>query len=327
MKTKILITGCCGYVGNAMVLDLLKRKKEFDVRVTSRIGKMVDHPEISCFCCEPFEERPNLREALEGVDVVVHASALEKANHGTPVEISTLQRIFVLGSVYLAQAAAQAGVKRFVFLSTIEVDGEVTPPGKKFYADSVPRPKLALGKTMLAAEREVRKIAEESKMELVIVRCPMVYGPECSNLFRVVQLMVQFCLPLPLGSTGDNERSLVSIDNLVDFLRCVSVHEKAANEVFLVSDGQDLSTLQIFKLLARTGHRPCMLWPFPKKLLSLFNSYIGRRTWGEFFFESRVEDITKNRLLLNWIPPISVEEGFARSWYKKEKLSVRKEEG
>lgn len=326
MKTKILVTGSCGYVGSAMVLDLLKRKHEFDVRITSRIGQTVNHPGVLCFSCESFDERPNLREALERVDVVVHTAALEKANQGAAVEISTLQRIFVLGSVYLAQAAAQAGVKRFVFLSSIEVDGEVTPPGKKFYADSVPRPKLALGKTMLAAEREIRRVAEETAMELVIVRCPMIYGPECHNLFKAVQLMVKYCLPLPLGSTGDNERSLVSIDNLVDFLRCVSLHEKAANEVFLISDGHDLSTLQIFQLLAKTGNRPCLLWPFPKKLLSLFNSYIGRRTWGEFFFESRVEDITKNRLLLNWKPPISIEEAFARSWQAKEQLHFQKDE-
>ena len=167
---------------------------------------------------------------------------------------------------------------------------------------------------MYEAEKELIRVGDETGMEIVIVRPPLIYGPDCQNLFGEVKIMVDYCLPLPLRSCKRNHRSLVGIDNLVDFLICCATHPDAANETFLVSDGEDLSTLNIFKLLAKTHHRPCLLWPFPPILVRLFNSYIGRQAWEEFFFQSQVADIHKAQLVLGWTPPLSVEQSFRRSW-------------
>ena len=171
-----------------------------------------------------------------------------------------------------------------------------------------------IGKALLEAEKELIRVGDETGMEIVIVRPPLIYGPDCQNLFGEVKIMVDYCVPLPLRSCKRNHRSLVGIDNLVDFLICCATHPDAANETFLVSDGEDLSTLNIFKLLAKTHHRPCLLWPFPPILVRLFNSYIGRQAWEEFFFQSQVADIHKAQLVLGWTPPLSVEQSFRRSW-------------
>ncbi|MCD7988715.1 MAG: NAD-dependent epimerase/dehydratase family protein [Klebsiella quasipneumoniae] len=320
-KTQVLVTGANGYIGNALVNFLLGRS-EFEVRVAARRGSVLNCPKVHAFTIGNLEDEPDLIRPLAGCDVVYHCATLAGSNSPHLHEFSLLQKVNVQGTANLARQAANAGVKRFVFVSTIQVDGETTPPGKKFFADSLPRPKLAVGMSMLRAEQELKEISRHTGMEIVIVRTPIVYGPECRNIFRLAQEIVRYCCPLPLRSTYGNMRSLVGIDNLTSFLFCVATHPKAANETFLVSDGQHMSTLQIFKLLAETCGRPCLLWAFPTKLLSLFNSYIGRRSWGEFLFENLVVDIGKNKALLGWKPPFSVEDQFTRSWKKRKVLGA-----
>ncbi|MCD8340370.1 MAG: NAD-dependent epimerase/dehydratase family protein [Burkholderiales bacterium] len=313
---KVLITGANGYIGNALTVACLKNPS-YTVTATARRGSILDCKKVEAYKIGNMEDEPNFSKPLKGCDIVFHCATLAPVNSVRHFDYSKIQRINVLGSAHLARQAVAAGVKRFVFISTVEVNGDTTPLGKRFFATSLPRPKRAMGMSMLHAENELKLIAKETGMELVIVRTPMAYGPECSNMFRAIQLMVQFCLPLPLRMASHNERSLIGIDNLVDFLLCVATHPKAANETFLVSDSRPLSTLQIFKLLAETGGKPCLLWPFPTKLLELFNSYIGRQTWGDFLFASRVVDIKKNMSLLNWKPPYSIEQQFTKSWGKR----------
>lgn len=312
---KILVTGSNGYVGNALVLALLNRKKEFAVKAAARRGSILNAKSIETVQVGSLEESPDYREAFNGCDVLIHcATRGSMRSHEGWLDEEALHRINVLGTAHLAREAFRSGVKRFVFLSSLQVNGLETPRGKKFYADSLPRPKSPVGKAMLEAEKELVRLGEETGMEIVIVRPPLIYGPECQNLFGEVKLMVDYCLPLPLRLCKKNHRSLIGIDNLVDFLICCATHPAAANETFLVSDGEDLSTLNIFKLLAKTRHRPCCLWPFPPILVRLFNSYIGRQAWEEFFFRSQVADIHKTKLLLDWTPPVSVEQSFRRSW-------------
>ncbi len=303
-------------MGNALVAALVKNPN-YEIRVTNRWGTFTQE-NVKTYAINNIGDEADFTEALRECDVVYHCATIAPINSTVRLEFSTLQRINGTRSAHLARQAAIAGVKRFVFLSSVLVNGDTTPPSKKFFADSLPRPKFAVGISMLNAENELKRIAQELGMELVIVRTPLVYGPECSNIFRAVQFMVHYCLPLPFHSAGTNKRSLIGIDNLVNFLLCAGSHSKAANETFLVSDDHDISALEIFRLLAKTGGRPCALWPFPTKLLSLFNSYIGRRTWGEFMFENMVVDLTKNRALLNWSPPYSIEDQFTRSWKKRQ---------
>lgn len=319
MKTKILVTGANGYVGNSLVLALLNRTKEFTVKAAARHGSILHSKELEAFKVGSLEDNPDYQEALRGIDVVIHCAAKvsPRKTHGW-TDQTAYRRANVLGTAHLAREAHRAGVKRFVFVSSIQANGEVTPPGKKFYPDSLPRPKRAFGISMLMAEKELKRVGEETGMEIVIVRAPMVYGPESKNLFSACQKMQKYCLPLPFLWCKNNRRSMVSIDNLVDFLIKAACHPKAANELFLVSDGHDLSTYEIFKLLAQTSHRPCLLWPFPIALLRLFNSYIGRIAWDEFFFESQAVDLAKAKLVLDWTPPESVEAGFKRSWEERQ---------
>ena len=260
---KILVTGSNGYIGNALVLALLNRKKEFTVRAAARRGSILNSKSFETVRLGSLEESLDYVEAFKGCDVLIHcASRGSMRGHEGWLDEAALHRINVLGTV----------------------------------------------------QKELTRVGEETGMEIVIVRPPLIYGPDCQNLFGEVKIMVDYCLPLPLRSCKRNHRSLVGIDNLVDFLICCATHPDAANETFLVSDGEDLSTLNIFKLLARTHHRPCLLWPFPPILVRLFNSYIGRQAWEEFFFQSQVADIHKAQLVLGWTPPLSVEQSFRRSW-------------
>ena len=297
---KILVTGSNGYIGNALVLALLNRKKEFTVRAAARRGSILNSKSFETVRLGSLEESLDYVEAFKGCDVLIHcASRGSMRGHEGWLDEAALHRINVLGTVHMAREAHRAGISRFIFLSSLQVNGPETPAGKRFYADSLPRPKSPIGKALLEAEKELTRVGEETGMEIVIVRPPLIYGPDCQNLFGEVKIMVDYCLPLPLRSCKRNHRSLVGIDNLVDFLICCATHPDAANETFLVSDGVDLSTLNIFKLLAKTHHRPCLLWPFPPILVRLFNSYIGRQAWEEFFFQSQAVSYTHLTLPTN----------------------------
>lgn len=315
MMKKILVTGANGYVGNALVSALLNRQKEFTVRAVARKGLILNSKSFETVKVGSLEETPDYQEAFRGCDVLIHcATRGSLRSHKGWIDEEALRRINVLGTTHLAREAHRAGITRFVFVSTLQVNGSETPPGRRFYADSLPRPKSPYGKAMLEAEKELQRVGEETGMEIVIVRPPLIYGPDCQNLFSELKVMAEYCVPMPLRLCKRNKRSLVGIDNLVDFLICCASNQAAANQIFLVSDGHDLSTLEIFKLLAATRRRPCMLWPFPPILVRLFNSYIGRQAWEEFFFQSLVCDIHKAHLELGWTPPLTVEQSFRRSW-------------
>ena len=266
---KILVTGSNGYIGNALVLALLNRKKEFTVRAAARRGSILNSKSFETVRLGSLEESPDYVEAFKGCDVLIHcASRGSMRGHEGWLDEAALHRINVLGTVHMAREAHRAGISRFIFLSSLQVNGPETPAGKRFYADSLPRPKSPIGKALLEAEKELIRVGDETGMEIVIVRPPLIYGPDCQNLFGEVKIMVDYCLPLPLRSCKRNHRSLVGIDNLVDFLICCATHPDAANETFLVSDGEDLSTLNIFKLLAKTHHRPCSAVAIYRRSLS-----------------------------------------------------------
>lgn len=313
---RILVTGAENYIGSALVSALLSRKKDFQVRAATRSFKNFEGDGLETVVLGEVENNPDYQGIFSGCDVVIHCDT--HASLAGPKEQWSEDRmrcrIVALGTANLAREAHRAGVHRFVFLSSLEVNGLATPEGKRFYADSLPRPKSPLGLALYESEKELARVREETGMEVVIVRIPVVYGPQCVNLFGFARSLVRWCVPLPVFGCRKNRQSLVGIDNLTDFLMKAAVLSKAANETFLVSDGHDLSTLEIFRLLAKTGRRPQLFWYFPPIFLKLFNSYIGRQAWERFFFESRVVDIGKNRLLLNWTPPLSAEQSFRRAW-------------
>lgn len=321
MKRKVLVTGANGYIGNALITELMQHPEEFVVSASARHGSVLQCKEIEVFKAGNLEDHPDYSHIFKGCDVVVDCAAMISPRRSQGwIDQNAYRRVNVLGTSYMARQAHLAGVKRFIFVSSTAANGEVTPPGRKFFPDSMPRPKLSFGISMLEAEDELWKISRETGLEVVIVRVPTVYGPECKGLMGVIRTMVRYSLPLPLRWAKHNKRSIIAIDNLTDFIRVCIEKKEAAGELFLVSDAAALSTLEMFKLFAKTGRRLCCLWGFPVTLLKLFNSYIGRQAWEDFFFGSMVVDKQKAKLLLGWEPPVSTEEAFRRAWGRRKVL-------
>ena len=222
--------------------------------------------------------------------------------------LAEFRAVNVEATRHLAQQAAAAGVRRFVFVSSIKVNGEETVPGRPFTADAEPQPQDPYGQSKLEAEQALFEIARQTGLEIVVVRPPLVYGPGVKANFASLMRALQRRLPLPFGSI-DNRRSLVARDNLVDLLLLCSRHPAAAGQVFLVSDGEDLSTAQLCRGLSRAlGVRPRLL-PVPAALLRLLGVLSGRRQQVQRLLGFLQVDITATRSRLGWIPPVSVEQG------------------
>ena len=217
----------------------------------------------------------------------------------------------VEGTLNLARQAASAGLRRFIFISSIKVNGESTSAGRYFCPFDAPAPEDPYGISKMEAERGLMQLASETGMEVVIIRPPLVYGPGVKGNFASLIKLMGKGLPLPLGAIN-NKRSLVGIDNLVDLIiRCID-HPAAANQVFLAGDGEDLSTTELLRGLAEAMGRAARLIPVPAALLSLGATLLGKRAVAQRLLGSLQVDISKTRQLLGWEPPVSVKEGLRR---------------
>jgi len=258
--------------------------------------------------------------AVDGMEAVVHLAA--KAHVlDQPHDDGEYHRINALGTRSLAQAAARAGVRRFVLLSSIKVYGEARE--RAFGVDEEPQPVDVYGKSKLSAELYLRDSAASTNMEAVIVRPPLVYGPRVrANFLRLMQ-WVDRRVPLPLGALR-NSRSLVALDNLSDFLGHVLVHASAANNTWLVSDGEDVSTPELIRRMARTMNRRAYLLPVPPVLLRAAGKIVGRTEDVTRLCGSLTLDIAASRRTLGWNPVITQEEAIASTvrWYLESRNSA-----
>jgi lipopolysaccharide/colanic/teichoic acid biosynthesis glycosyltransferase/nucleoside-diphosphate-sugar epimerase len=251
-------------------------------------------------------------DALICVDVVTHLAArvhMMKDKAADPLAV--FRTINVDGTLNLARQAAAAMVKRFVFISSVKVNGEATLPGRPFAADDIPAPLDPYGVSKMEAEQGLRQIAAETGMEVVIIRPPLVYGPVVKANFAALMRAVQRGWPLPLGAVH-NQRSLVALDNLVDFIVSCMTHPQAANQTFLVSDGQDMSTTELVRGLASAAGVPARLLPVPVWALQAGAALLGKRDAVQRLCGNLQVDMSKARSLLGWLPPVSVEEGLRR---------------
>jgi UDP-glucose 4-epimerase len=247
--------------------------------------------------------------ALDGIDTVVHLAARVHVMRDTATDpLGAFRRINVDGTMNLARQAAAAGVRRFVFVSSLKVNGEA---GSYTEAD-VPAPADPYGVSKWEAERALRDLAGESGLELVVIRPPLVYGPGVGANFAALVRAVRRHLPLPLGLVH-NRRSLVALDNLVDVIATCVDHPAAANEVFLVSDGEDLSTPDLIRRLAAAMGTRALLLPVPPPLLRAAAAIAGRTATIDRLLGSLSVDITKVRTLLAWSPPVGVDEALRRA--------------
>lgn len=317
--TRVLVTGASGLVGGALVRTLA-RDSGLSVAGASRAacgpGELLRSPEL--------DAGADWSGLVRGQDVVVHCAArVHVMRHGADDAVA-FRAANVDGTAALARQAAEAGVRRFVFLSTVKVLGERSPPGSPLRADDPPAPADAYARSKLEAERTLAEIARASGMELVIVRPPLVYGPGVRANFLSMLRWVDRGVPLPFGAVN-NRRSYVALDNLVDLLRVCLRHPEAAGQTFLVSDGEDLSTSELLRRVARALGVGTRLVPVPQGWLEGMARLVGRHEFARRLCGSLQVDDTATRTRLGWAPVIGVEEGLARvaCWYRQHGASVR----
>ncbi len=259
-----------------------------------------------------LEDTVDYGNVFEKCDVLIHTAALVHSMVHKPSEsLNEFRAVNVSGTLNLARQAADSGVKRFIFISTIKVNGEQTFLGHPFTADDIPRPEDSYAISKLESELGLQDLAVSSGMEVIIIRPPLVYGPGVKGNFASMINLVKKGVPLPLGAVF-NKRTLISIDNLIDLVVTCIDHPAAANQVFLAGDGEDLSTSDLLRGIARAMGKPSRLIPFPESFLRLSATLIGKKALADRLLDSLQVDISKARDLLGWEPPLSVEEGLKR---------------
>ena len=308
----ILLTGSTGFVGQAL-LARLAAQPALDLVVVSRrpnssLPAGVAHAQVADIAADTAWQ-----PVLQGVQVIIHAAArVHVMNDKVADPLAEFRKVNVDGTLNLARQAVGAGVKRFIFISSIKVNGESTAPGKPYSAESQPAPVDPYGISKLEAELALRELAAETGMEVVIIRPPLVYGPDVKANFLSMMRWLSKGIPLPLG-TIQNRRSLVALDNLVDLIATCVEHPAAANQTFMVSDGEDLSTRQLLRRMGGALGRPARLVPIPAWLLEAGASLLGKRALAQRLCGSLQVDISKTRELLNWSPPLGVDEALRRA--------------
>ena len=309
----ILVTGANGFVGSALVQRLIEDSSLCDVVVTLRRKDILWPKGVKSIQIGDLLSTTDWSKALEEVNAVVHCAARVHVMHdSTKDHLEIYRQVNVLGTLNLARQAAKAGVRRFVFLSSIKVNGEITQPGRPFTADDVPAPMDPYGISKQEAEHGLLKIAKQTGMELVIVRSPLVYGPGVKANFASMMRWVDLGLPLPFGAIH-NSRSMVALDNLVNMLITCLKHFSAAGQIFMVSDGRDLSTTELLQHTAEAMGKKIILLPAPTSWLKFCATLIGKRAVSQRLCGFLQVDIEKTRRMLGWTPPFTLEQGIKKT--------------
>lgn len=310
MQNSILLTGATGFVGGA-ILNRLHNEKKHPVVAVIRGESRLQVQGVPTVRIGTFDGDTQWKENLASSDVVIHSAArVHVMNDAEADPLAAFRKVNVEGTLNFARQAAASGVRRFIFISSIKVNGEGTTPGAAYTADDAPAPVDPYGISKMEAEQGLRKLAAETAMEVVIIRPVLVYGPGVKANFLNMMRWLDKGIPLPFGAIY-NSRSLVALDNLVDLvLTCIN-HPAAANQTFLVSDGDDLSTTALLSKMAKALHKPARLIPVPSWILQGGATLLGKKGLSQRLCGSLLVDITKTRTLLGWTPPVSVDEALA----------------
>jgi len=303
----ILITGANGFVGTTLCAELLQSTPH-SLFAAQRHPHPLGLPRLKPL---PIRDLADLTPHLPQIDVIVHLAArVHQMRDTAPDPLAAFRAVNTTASALLAQVAAQSGVKRFIYLSSIKVNGEHTRPGQPFTAQDPPHPQDPYAISKAEAEIQLRQIAHSTGLEVVIIRPPLIYGPGVKANFRSLITWVDRCLPLPFGSI-DNRRSLVALPNLVDLIITCLTHPAAANQTFLVSDNHDLSTTGVLKAMAKALGKPSLLIPIPSPWLQTLATLTGKPNLAQRLCSSLQVDIRPTQHRLNWTPPVSISDAMA----------------
>lgn len=303
--TKVLVTGANGFIGGALI-GRLRALPGISLRASVRRADAGIAPAIDCRVTGDLSAATQWGDTLDGVDVVIHLAARAHVLRETSSDpLSAYRQTNVEGTLALAQRAIDAGVRRFIYLSSIGVNGRETL-ARPFRHDDPPAPTNDYGISKLEAEQGLRRLAAARDLELVIIRPPLVYGPGVKANFLTMMRWVHAGVPLPLGAV-DNRRSLVAIENLIDLIAVCIAHPAAANQVFLVSDGEDLSTPELLRRVGTALDRPARLLAVPVSVLQTAAQILGKQDIARQLCGSLQIDSTPTHETLGWHPRMSVE--------------------
>jgi nucleoside-diphosphate-sugar epimerase len=315
---RILVTGATGFVGSALMDRLLREQVRLAAAVLA--GEDATHlPEaVERVIVEPLSPSSDYSLALQQAEIVVHLAARVHIMQDTAADpLLEFRNVNLHGTARLARQAAAAGVRRFVFVSTVKVHGEET--SIPYREDAPLAPLDPYGISKLEAETALHQIALETGLEVVVVRAPLVYGPGVKANFRQLMKVVNRGIPLPFASIS-NRRSLVFVGNLVDAFSCCASDPRAAGQTFLVSDGEDVSTPELLRRVAFALAKPCRLLPFPASLMRLAGRISGRSQAVERLLGSLQVDSSKIGRELGWTAPFTMQQGLKKTaeWFLKQ---------
>ena len=309
----ILITGATGFVGSRLMVVHSRYAADVKLRGAFRSGERTLTPFKNGISTGNIDANTSWLEALKNIDVVVHLAARVHVMHENKVNaLSAYRQVNVDGTLNLARQAAAAGVNRFIFLSSIKVNGEETNPGECYSENSKPNPVDPYGISKYEAEEGLKKICDQTGMEYVVIRPPLIYGPGVKANYQKLIHAVKKGFPLPFGRIN-NKRSMLALDNLIDFIYLCASNPKAANQIFLLSDGEDMSSKDLVKRISKALGRIPRLLPLPIALLRVLGFFVGRGLEIERLIGSLQIDSSKARQLLGWSPPQTVDEGIVQS--------------
>lgn len=308
---RLLVTGATGFVGRALCRRLQHDGITFIAAV--RYAHMDISTRTELATIGEIDGNTDWTTSLKRIDIVVHlAGRAHVIKERVNDPLSEFRKINVEGTLNLARQAAHAGVKRFVFISSIKVNGESTTLHRPFHPADMPLPEDPYGTSKMEAEQGLATLGKETGMEIVIVRPPLVYGPGVKGNFQNMMAWIGKGIPLPLGAIY-NRRSLVALDNLIDFIVACISHPAAANQTFLVSDDEDISTTELLRKLGAAMGKPIILMPVPTILLKIGASLIDSKSIANRLCGNLQVDVSQTRKLLGWTPPISLDEGLRKA--------------
>ena len=307
MQTKVLITGSNGFLGQYVCHFLADQN--YLILAHTRKAQTFDHPNITNINFDLNDNLDNID--LSHVEIIIHCAGRAHVMNETAISpLEAYRQTNVQGTLNLAQKAVKSGVKRFIYLSSIKVNGEETTT-QAFQPNDIIKTDDPYGLSKYEAEQALLELSQNTGLEVVIIRPVLIYGPNVKANFKIMVGLASKKLPLPIGCL-DNKRSMVSIYNLADLIHTCMTHPNANREVFLASDQDDISVNHLFKKLAYYQNNKLLILPVSKSLIFFLASLAGKKAVAARLCSELVVDTTKNTQLLDWTAPYTVDESLKK---------------